>query len=938
MKQHEISLKDSNTMRGVAILFIVLHNLIHCIHPVVENEFSFCGKLANQFFQALFDGDGSFLMDIFSFLGWYGVPVFLFLSGYGLVKKYETNETSHISFAHFAKYHFVKLFKLLVIPYALFVFVEMVLYKGAISIESILYHLTFTINLWPDEITPGVYWFFGLIMQLYLCYYVFCYRKTSRSILAVNLLSLLALVGCLAADNQAGMYFIRHQCIGWILPFTLGVVYARYNISILFKETWKNACMFALGVALLLLFSLNAYLWLLTPVIAIALAIYLNEGLQKVRFLNRPFLLLGEFSAYLFVVHAIVRRFYGDFVTGSTTVSILLYLLFSVVLAMVCRWLFQAFFEPKKEQKPLRQTVVFAAMATACRWVEEKIKQVKKETWIDLAKTYGFFLLFALVLYIKSKLFLDLIDANFHHQFAFDRCLSISLFIASFSLIIKNRIWPVVFCFLMDLWMISNMIYYNSCGFFIDIHALKMATNLAGFENSVTALWQNKFLWMFVPTLALGIGVFFLKQSKRYFITWALLAVFCYCFQGYAQYERWRHWVDGDYIPSHVYNPFARGIFNSFKTLIQCTSGLHIFFYDAYDLLHESFEGKPTLTEQELEDINTKVFHADAPAVKTEKLLVVIVESLENWGISAYSTPNLWAMMQEKPNLHCTRIYQQTRQGVSSDGQMLVHSGMLPLKEGVVSMLYPSTDFCSLFDCSEQSTIILPHSDDVWNQNYMNLSYGFKNKWISPNWNDDEIFTQAIQHVEKGVDRISVITLSSHLPFTNYWDTSKNTLDTPSDMPTLMADYLRSLHHTDKLMAALLERYKNDPQFADYTLVITGDHTIFLEPQLNEFANYLQGNPLPIAKPEKCCPLIIFSPKITEDITVTDACYQMDILPTVKSLVGIKYHQYNGFGVNVMDANALQNRPFAPEAALELSDKIIKTNYLKEKKKELDNK
>jgi hypothetical protein len=39
-----------------------------------------------------------------------------------------------------------------------------------------------------------------------------------------------------------------------------------------------------------------------------------------------------------------------------------------------------------------------------------------------------------------------------------------------------------------------------------------------------------------------------------------------------------------------------------------------------------------------------------------------------------------------------------------------------------------------------------------------------------------------------------------------------------------------------------------------------------------------------------------------------------------------------------MDANALQNRPFTPESALELSDKIIKTNYLKEKKKELDNK
>lgn len=81
--------QDTDSMKGVAILFIVLHNLLHWISKTKENEFSYSVEKTKLFFENLFTNADTLWMDVFSFLGWYGVPAFLFLSGYGLVKKYE---------------------------------------------------------------------------------------------------------------------------------------------------------------------------------------------------------------------------------------------------------------------------------------------------------------------------------------------------------------------------------------------------------------------------------------------------------------------------------------------------------------------------------------------------------------------------------------------------------------------------------------------------------------------------------------------------------------------------------------------------------------------------------------------------------------------------------------------------------------------------------
>ena len=104
MTKELLTRTECTAMRGIAILAIVLHNYCHFIGRIVkENEYQFFTSNNDRFLQVLTHPDYLLPVHLLSYFGHYGVPVFLFLSGYGLVRKYE--ETSQgdrhsVSFPH----------------------------------------------------------------------------------------------------------------------------------------------------------------------------------------------------------------------------------------------------------------------------------------------------------------------------------------------------------------------------------------------------------------------------------------------------------------------------------------------------------------------------------------------------------------------------------------------------------------------------------------------------------------------------------------------------------------------------------------------------------------------------------------------------------------------------------------------------------------------
>lgn len=109
-------------MRGLAIIGIFLHNYCHWLGPMVkENEYTFNAENVAGMNRALLHADAHLPLHLLSFFGHYGVPVFLFLSGFGLFKKY------HETYAPVGKFlfgHYLKLFRMMAVGFALFIFID----------------------------------------------------------------------------------------------------------------------------------------------------------------------------------------------------------------------------------------------------------------------------------------------------------------------------------------------------------------------------------------------------------------------------------------------------------------------------------------------------------------------------------------------------------------------------------------------------------------------------------------------------------------------------------------------------------------------------------------------------------------------------------------------------------------------------------------------
>ena len=253
---------ECNALRGLAIIGIFLHNYCHWLGPIVkENEYQYIQRNVDWLHQVMASPDGWLPMHLLSFFGHYGVPVFLFLSAYGLVLKYESGprltqgaERFSITGRHlpnlgeglrFVRYHYLKLFKMMIVGFVAFTMLDY-LTPGPHHYQSldIIAMLGMFNNVLPNPdriIWPGPFWFFGLMLQLYIIYRLFIYRR-HWAFTVVLMVVCLALQLCLSPDGEA-MNRYRYNFMGGMLPFGIGILYARYGEKILmtFHHNTTNA-------------------------------------------------------------------------------------------------------------------------------------------------------------------------------------------------------------------------------------------------------------------------------------------------------------------------------------------------------------------------------------------------------------------------------------------------------------------------------------------------------------------------------------------------------------------------------------------------------------------------------------------------------------------------------------------------------------------------
>lgn len=334
---------ECTALRGLAITAIALHNYCHFIGGVVqENEYIFRQTNADRMLTLLAEADRLLPVHLLSFFGHYGVPLFLFLSGYGLVLKYETHAGTaqpQSSTCHFLRYHYLKLLRLLLVGLSLFVVVD-VLTPGRFHFEwqHVVEQLTMVINFeaTPQRVIwPGIYWFFGLMMQLYLVYRLLFYRRTTA--LAAGLVAACWLAqACCDADGPL-LNWLRYNCVGAMLPFVAGIATARHKAQTAWSRTvWAAIAMTA--TLLMLPASLWFQTWLWAPLIAITASVALVKCLPQTLLTGAEW--TGALSAVIFIIHPTTRKLLiGVAQRDGAYDGLVLYVLVTLTLAFTVRLL-----------------------------------------------------------------------------------------------------------------------------------------------------------------------------------------------------------------------------------------------------------------------------------------------------------------------------------------------------------------------------------------------------------------------------------------------------------------------------------------------------------------------------------------------------------------------------------------------------------------------
>ena len=301
-------------MKGYGILFIALHNFFHLgsiTKFVHENEFEYDVQRTWDYFDVIRSFDVSDFGQFFSFLGWIGMPVFLFISGYGLVKKYENNSDFNISRYIF---HSWKKLVFLLLPAALyFVMLSVVVGNWKSMVPKTLFQFTLLNNFAIPIIkfNPGIYWYFSLTFEFYLLF-ILVRRWNVKQLmyLLCGMLVVQAIAICFLGGPTSDIWlWVKHNFIGWGQIFLIGMIAAKTEFDKQLPS--NNIVLWLLAVACLCLLpvlQLNVWTWLLiVPFVALLFFVFLSGAINNVVVLKKLGVWLGNYSSFIFVAHPVAR-------------------------------------------------------------------------------------------------------------------------------------------------------------------------------------------------------------------------------------------------------------------------------------------------------------------------------------------------------------------------------------------------------------------------------------------------------------------------------------------------------------------------------------------------------------------------------------------------------------------------------------------------------
>lgn len=313
MKWKTITPESALIMKGIAILMIATHNFMHLFPLPKENEFDFSYERTTSMVNLLWTEPENSIRVLLSFFGHFGVEVFIFLSAYGLSKKYLNHSLEYWTYI---RERVTKIFPAFIIAIAVWLCLEGFYSHGLLGplkmlnmhFQDILLKLTLVSNFLPAKAQEpiGPWWFIPFIFQFYLTF-PFLLKVYDRwqinGLIAISVIGLA--LSTAVGGNLAGVN-LYYTILPYIPVFSLGIYLAKNDEN---SKMEIQTSVILLTLVIFISGSIDKHLWVLSHyTFTILFLVTMTMIIPKIKGkLYELLIFTGQISMGLFLVNGFLR-------------------------------------------------------------------------------------------------------------------------------------------------------------------------------------------------------------------------------------------------------------------------------------------------------------------------------------------------------------------------------------------------------------------------------------------------------------------------------------------------------------------------------------------------------------------------------------------------------------------------------------------------------
>lgn len=340
--------------------------------------------------------------------------------------------------------------------------------------------------------------------------------------------------------------------------------------------------------------------------------------------------------------------------------------------------------------------------------------------------------------------------------------------------------------------------------------------------------------------------------------------------------------------------------------------------------------------------VNTTNFSSN----KGKNIIVIIVESLNSWALNfkvdgKSVLPNLQDLVSSGDAIVATNLISQSGPGRSSDGQLLINTGLFPLRDEATVLHYSDNNFPSLAKAfgNRITFEVICEEKSLWKHGITSKSEGYDKIYdikdaqtigLTSGAIEETMFQLAESVISKTEQPFfcTLITLAMHGPYKGEprWKSWISDAGLPHDLTT----YLEATHYFDVELGKFIGFLKENNYFDNSIIVITSDHESIV--------------PGYTGKGIGTVPFIALNAGM--DTIVNKYGGQIDVYPTILEITGTTDYWWKGFGTSILSQSTFdgalnsigQVHGTLDEKQLKdydnhwrVSEMIIKHNFFKDK-------